>query len=327
MGRTRGLGERHLSDELVTAEYLVEEAPDEMDILDPNLDKDRTGLRQQLPRHLQAVSQVGEIRVNAELPSISIRTHLFGLPGEMTPRAASRHRADLFGLARRIFHLPVLHVALARRDLPVRPELDAVRRIEIDRLDLALEPFLLGEASHHEQRVAEDHPVRPLAGVAVELDLLREGKVRVRREEAELLLGLAALALRSELLNERQRVDRLADVDRDGRHLEVVGVLLVLALPDELRVERWIAGVAHDRGPLLFRAGERLELGGRDVRAGLRRMGRRPDDRLRAHLLSHGLPAGHPGERQSRLPSQTEARRARRSNRPGVPSRHSRNCR
>jgi hypothetical protein len=34
----------------------------------------------------------------------------------------------------------------------------------------------------------------------------------------------------------------------------------------------WGRGVAHDRGPLLFAAGERLELGGRDVRAGIAEM-------------------------------------------------------
>ena len=79
--------------------------------------------------------------------------------------------------------------------------------------------------------------------------------------------------VRAELLDERQRVDRLLDVDRDRRHLEVLAVLLVLALPDELRVERRVAWVAHDRGPLLLGAGERLELGGRDIRAGVRRVG------------------------------------------------------
>jgi hypothetical protein len=64
--------------------------------------------------------------------------------------------------------------------------------------------------------------------------------------------GRLLLALRTELLHERERIDRLADVDRDGRDFEVVRVLLVLALPDELRIQGRIAGVAHDRGPLLF---------------------------------------------------------------------------
>lgn len=37
-------------------------------------------------------------------------------------------------------------------------------------------------------------------------------------------------------------------------------------LPDELRVQAGVAGVTHDRGPLLLRAGERLEPRGRHLR-------------------------------------------------------------
>ena len=76
------------------------------------------------------------------------------------------------------------------------------------------------QVGHHQERVAQDHPVRPLAGVAVEVDLLLEREVRVRREEGELLFGLAAFALGPELLDERQRIDGLLDVDGDGRDLQ-----------------------------------------------------------------------------------------------------------
>src|SRR3972149_6027817 len=93
-------------------------------------------------------------------------------------------------------------------------------------------------------------------------------ELAVRREEAELLLRAAALARGAELLDERARVDRLGDVDRDGGHLEVVAVLLVLALPDELRVEGRVTRVAHERGSLLLGAGGRLEPRGRGVGAG-----------------------------------------------------------
>ncbi len=75
----------------------------------------------------------------------------------------------------------------------------------------------------------------------------------------------------------RQRVDRLLDVDRDGGHLQVVAVLLVLALPNELRVERGVAWVSHCRGPLLFGAGEQLKLGGGDVGATVRQARVRAD--------------------------------------------------
>ncbi len=129
--------------------------------------------------------------------------------------------------------------------------------------------------------------------VPVELDLLLEGEVRVRREEAELLLGLPALALGAELLDERERVDGLLDVDRDRGDLQVVAVLLVLALPDELRVEIRVPRVAHDRGPLLLGAGERLELGGWDVGARLAVVRGRADRRARLDLVSHRLPLAH----------------------------------
>jgi len=98
----------------------------------------------------------------------------------------------------------------------------------------------------------------------VAVDLLLERQICVRAKELQLLLAAPALARGAQLPDQRQRVDRLADVDRDGGHLQVFAVLLVLALPDELRVERWVAWVARGRGPLLFRAGERLELGGGD---------------------------------------------------------------
>ena len=41
-----------------------------MHILIPNLHKDRPGISQQIPRHGQAVAQVGEVRVNAIAPSL-----------------------------------------------------------------------------------------------------------------------------------------------------------------------------------------------------------------------------------------------------------------
>ena len=122
----------------------------------------------------------------------------------------------------------------------------------------------------------------------VEVDLLLEGEVGVRREEAELRLGLPALALGAQLLHERERIDGLLDVDRDRGDREVMAVLLVLALPDELRIEVRVPGVAHDRGPLLLGAGERLELGGRDVGTGVAGVRGGPDhDLFRLDLVSH----------------------------------------
>src|SRR4051812_32116914 len=126
------------------------------------------------------------------------------------PRVAEG--ADLFGLARGVLRLAVLDVALARRDLPVRSELDAVRRVEVDRLDLPLQPLLLGEARHYQQRVAEDHPVRPVrlaAGiVAVEVHLLVELVDAVEvTEQRQLGLRLTRLRRVAQVFDERLRMD------------------------------------------------------------------------------------------------------------------------
>ena len=102
-------------------------------------------------------------------------------------------RLDLLGLARGVLELAVLDVALARRDLPVRAELDAVRRVDVDHLNLAAELLSLGERRHHLEAVAEDHAVRPVGVVLVEVDLLEvvEPVERVEERELRLVLGPA----------------------------------------------------------------------------------------------------------------------------------------
>ena len=90
---------------------------------------------------------------------------------------------------------------------------------------------------------------------------------------------------------------RLSDVESDQmvtRINELIGEagaeIATAGLPDELRVERGVAWVAHGRGPLLFGAGKRLELGGGDVRPTVRRV-RVGTDRRRLGLefVSHRL--------------------------------------
>ena len=60
----------------------------------------------------------------------------------------------------------------------------------------------------------------------------------------------------------------LLDVDGDARHFQISAVLLVLAAPDELRVQRGVAGVADRRDGLLVRY-EAGKFPGRDVRPGV----------------------------------------------------------
>ena len=97
-----------------------------------------------------------------------------------------------------VLELAVLDVALARRDLPVAAELDAVRRVDVDHLDLAAQRLALGEARHDVERVAEDHAVRPVGLVLVEVDEVEfvEAVEGVEQGEFGLVLGRSAVRRR-----------------------------------------------------------------------------------------------------------------------------------
>ena len=73
--------------------------------------------------------------------------------------------------------------------------------------------------------------------------------------------------MRGRVLDDRLRLNLLLDVDRHDGHGEVFAVLLVLALPDQLRVERRIARVEHGLGASFFVGHEVAQFLGGDVRA------------------------------------------------------------
>src|SRR5208337_2052189 len=93
--------------------------------------------------------------MNSTLPCVSESPHLLGLTSS-------------------IFHLSVLDIPLSSAYLPVRPELNPIGRVEIDHLNLTLEPLLFGKASHNLERVPQNHAVRPFLIVLVELNLAVE---------------------------------------------------------------------------------------------------------------------------------------------------------
>ena len=139
----------------------------------------------------ESITQVREIRVDSVLPGVTKRFDLFGL--------ATGVRA-------------ILHVTLAGRDLPVRPELDAVGRVHVDHLDLAPELLLLGHAVHDQQCVTKNHAVGPVGSVLVELNLLVPFEAIEVLEEQKLFLRLASRASSPQVLDECPRVDLLLDV-------------------------------------------------------------------------------------------------------------------
>ena len=72
--------------------------------------------------------------------------------------------------------------------------------------------------------------------------------------------------LAQEIVDQHFWVDLFLDIERWGVNDEVAPVLLILAPPDELRVEVPIAPIVrHTHRRLVLVPGDRLELGGRDV--------------------------------------------------------------
>ena len=93
--------------------------------------------------------------------------------------------------------IAILHVPAGGGPLKVAVELDAVGRIDVDTLHFAAQSLALCERSHHLQRVAEDHAVRPVLIVLIELSLVHTGGYAVEvgkqiRLRASLLIALFA---------------------------------------------------------------------------------------------------------------------------------------
>src|SRR5437667_7066004 len=154
-------------------------------------------------------------------------------------------RLHLFRLSRDVRCVAVLHVATGRAPLKIRVELDAVRRVDVDALDLAAQALALGQARHHLERVAENHPVRPVLVVLVELRLVHalgntvEVREEVRNDLARLLAPLSRTA--QQVVDQHLGMDLLLDVERRRLDDEVTPVLLILAAPDVLRIQMAVA--------------------------------------------------------------------------------------
>ena len=123
-----------------------------MHILITDLNKDRAALRQQFPRHRQPVPQIRQVGVDPIPPSVSEGFHLLRLSGD-------------------VLHLAVPYRAAGGGPLKVGVELDAVGWIDVHTLNLAPQPFPFRQRCHNLQAVTEDHPVRPVGVVLVELRL------------------------------------------------------------------------------------------------------------------------------------------------------------
>ena len=246
---------RYLGNCIIRSKHFIHQGPNAMDILVSDLNEDAAAFRQQIPRHGQPIPQIRQIRMNPIPPSIPERLHLLRLAAD-------------------VLRLAVLHVAARRRPLEVRVELDAVGRVEVDALHLAAQPLALGQRRHHLEAVAENHPVRPVGVVLVELGPgALVGQAVEVGEQVGLGLPRGVLAVAAPVLgpapqvvDEDLGVDLLLDVEGRRLHDEVGPVLIVLAAPDELRIEVAVAALVGDPDrALLGPAHHRPVLGGRDV--------------------------------------------------------------
>src|SRR5271157_6547646 len=93
--------------------------------------------------------------MNPELPSVTKSTNLLGLTTS-------------------VLCLAVFDGAFSSANLPVRPKLNPVGRVDVDHLHLALQPLLLGKARQDMERVPQNHAVGPFLIVLVELNLAVE---------------------------------------------------------------------------------------------------------------------------------------------------------
>src|SRR5918997_5982715 len=132
-----------------------------MDILVADLHKAGAGFCQEFTTKKQASTQVCEIGMDAELPSIAKCFDHLRFLGE-------------------VLVFPVLYLAPVYERLEVRAVLDAVGWVDVDHLHLPSQPLFLNQRVHHQERVARDHPVRPTVLMLVEVDSLPEWRVLLR---------------------------------------------------------------------------------------------------------------------------------------------------
>ena len=196
-----------MPNEVLRLEYFIHHAPHAVQIFIADLHKDAACIREEFVGHGEPVAQVGEVGVDAEGPGVAVGFDHLRLAGQVL--------------------LAVLHVALAELGLEVRGEFDAVGRVEVDHLHLARKVLAPGEAGHDLERIAEDHAVRPVHVVLVELHGLRVIVLRVGKE-------IALDILPRQHAEDGLGGDALVHVEGDGLDLEPR--LLAFAAPLEPRL-------------------------------------------------------------------------------------------
>lgn len=133
---------------------------------------------------------------------------------------------DLLGPAGEVFVF-VFHVAALDAGLEVARVLDAIRRVDVNHLDLAGHAFFDQKRVHYQQRVAHDQAVGSADLVLGESDLLVGRQWRFAEK-----IGLHRLRA---LNCPQDRFGRHPLVDEERDHVHLKGRVLGLTDPDELR--------------------------------------------------------------------------------------------
>jgi len=183
-----------------------------MKILVGDLDEAGAGFVEEIAGEEEAVAEIGEVGVDAELPGVAEGTDHFWFLGE-------------------VFVLAVLDVAAIDEGLEIGAVADAVGRVDVNHLDLAGQAFFFEEGIHDEERIAGDEAVGPAMGMAVEIDGFAEGRIFFAGFEEVALGGLErdAIAL-ADGFDDGARVNALVDMEGNGGNFE--GGVFFFAGPD-----------------------------------------------------------------------------------------------
>jgi len=187
---------------------------------------------------------------------------------------------DLLRFAGNVFGIAVLHVATGCRPLKVGIKFNAIRRIKINALNLAAQSFTLGQRSHHLKAVAQNHAVGPVLIVLIEIRFggFRRYAVEIGKKVGlcfgSLFVGFSAA---QKIVNQNFGVNFFLNVKRRNMNNQLRPVLLVLAAPDNLRIEVAIsvflffvqsvnvARIFYFQRVLRFFLQNRLKFGGRYI--------------------------------------------------------------
>ena len=152
---------------------------------------------------------------------------------------------DLLWFAGDMFGLAIFNVAAGGGPLKVGVKANAVRGIEVNTLHLAAQALAFGQRGHHLQAVAQNHAVGPVRLMPIKLgpggragQAVKVGK-QIGHKAGVLFcrLGLPRLALTPEVVNQGPGLHLLLNIKRRRVRHQFRPVLLILAPPDQLRIE------------------------------------------------------------------------------------------